>query len=223
MWCWTALVIRDINPLSQRSALAQAVFADSYLLTRSLPWHSTHLSAHLLQESSSSFFLLQPAHCLLLFSLLSTSTRSWTSQPHKHTHTHTSTESVYESVWVCTSVSGAEKRHKISPGVYSTWFIINASRPPWSSSPPQLLSGSSRLTFLRCLPAARLWDRTWGNECSHWGEGTNRQWLQMEFGQWSEIPIQKIDRTLFTNWSLKFQRGESQQQYYIRSQRAFDF
>lgn len=37
--------------------------------------------------------------------------------------------------------------------------------------------------------------------CSHWGEGTNRQWLQMEFGQWSE--------TLFTNWSLKFQRGES--------------
>lgn len=30
-------------------------------------------------------------------------------------------------------------------------------------------------------------------KCSHWGEGTNRQRLQMEFGQWSEIPIQKID------------------------------
>lgn len=59
-------------------------------------------------------------------------------------------------------------------------------------------------------------------KCSHWGEGTNRQWLQMEFGQWSEIPIQKIDRTLFTNWSLKFQRGESHK-CYIRSQRSFDF
>lgn len=200
---------------SEPPALAQAVFADSYLLTRSLPWHSTHLSAHLLQESSSSFFLLQPAHCLLLFSLLSTSTCSWTSEPHKHTHTL--------PLRVCTSVSGAEKRNKISPGVYSTWLIIIAPRPPWSSFPPQPLSGSSLFTFLRCLPAAHLWDRTWGNECSHWGEGTNRQWLQMEFGQWSEIPIQKIDRTLFTNWSLKFQRGESQQQYYIRSQRAFDF
>lgn len=43
---------------------------------------------------------------------------------------------------------------------------------------------------------------------THSREGTNRQWLQMEFGQWSEIPIVKIDRTLFTNWSLKFQRGK---------------
>lgn len=40
----------------------------------------------------------------------------------------------------------------------------------------------------------------------------------MEFGQWSEIPIQ----TLFTNWSLKFERGESRR-CYIRSQRSFDF
>ena len=39
------------------------------------------------------------------------------------------------------------------------------------------------------------------------GEGTNRLRLQLEFGQWSEIPLQKTDRTLFTNWSLKFQRG----------------
>lgn len=45
---------------------------------------------------------------------------------------------------------------------------------------------------------------------SHWRESTNRQCgvTQMEFGQWSEILIVEIDRTLFTNWSLKFQRGK---------------
>lgn len=76
------------------------------------------------------------------------------------------------------------------------------------------------LPLLPCLPAFQI--GLGEMNCSHWGEGTNRQWLQMEFGQWSEIPIQKIDRTLFTNWSLKFQRGESHK-CYIRSQRAFDF
>lgn len=110
-------------------------------------------------------------------------------------------------------------RNKISPHGPHV-FHLNFSRPPVVFFLP--VAASCKLILLCCFPAACLWVGLGEMKCSHWGEGTNRQWLQMEFGQWSEIPIQKIDRTLFTNWSLKFERGESHK-CYIRSQRSFDF
>lgn len=123
--------------------------------------------------------LLQPAHCLLLILLLSTSTRSRTSFTNAH---------------IFTVVKLASERNKISPQCI---FHIPSTlpQPPCSSFsfPARLFlyfDFYSVCCFLRRLPLRSGLGKM---KCSHWGEGTNRQWLQMEFGQWSEIPIQKID------------------------------
>lgn len=187
------------------------LFADSHLLTRSLPWHSTHLSPpSTAGEQSSSLFLLasdllQPAHCLLLFC----------SYQDQHAP-GCALQTLTCPLW-CSSLR--KKQNKSPDSVYSTSYqLFQATMIVFSS---QLLIPVFWFYYVASqLPAFEI--GLGEMKCSHWGEGTNRQWLQMEFGQWSEIPIQKIDRTLFTNWSLKFQRGESHK-CYIRSQRSFDF
>lgn len=71
-------------------------------------------------------------------------------------------------------------------------YSASLSTPPWWSGSSGLQT-SCILTFtgLRLPLAFRI--GLGEMKCSHWGEGTNRQRLQMEFAQWSEIPIQKID------------------------------
>lgn len=189
-------------------ACISCVFADSYLLTRSLPWHSTHLSPPSTEaEQSSRLFLLQPAHCLLFYS-------------YQHQHTpecFLQTLTFFPLRWW-----DWLWKNKISPQTDSV-FHISVTLPGRDDClfSSRLLPPVFSFQYAACL--LLVFEFGHGEmKCSHWGEGTNRQWLQMEFGQWSEIPIQKIDRTLFTNWSLKFQRGESHK-CYIRSQWSFDF
>lgn len=138
------------------------------------------------------------------FTLINVNTRL--DVPHKHSHFHT-------------GVALSERNKEVSRQVI--FHLNNTSRTRNCLFPPSCwLLDFDFYCVVSLLLAFEI--RLREMKCGHWGEGTNRQWLQMEFGQWSEIPIQKIDRTLFTNWSLKFQRGESHK-CYIRSQRSFDF
>lgn len=139
--------------------------------------------------------------------LLSTSTRSWMG----FTNTHISP---------CGVALLVRNKASLPVSVYSSSYYLFLANMIVFFLPA---AGSCILNFYCVASQTPAFGIGLGvMKCSHWGEGTNRQWLQMEFGQWSGIPIQKIDRTLFTNWSLKFQRGESHK-CYIRSQRSFDF
>lgn len=168
--------------------------------------HDTLLTylLHLLQESTAAASFCWPQICcrqhIVSFCFTLININTLLDVLYKHSHF---------PLW-CSSLR--KKQNKSPDSVYI---------PPWSSFFSQLLVPVFWFNYVASLPPA--FEIGLGEmKCSHWGEGTNRQWLQMEFGQWSEIPIQKIDRTLFTNWSLKFQRGESHK-CYIRSQRSFDF
>lgn len=128
------------------------LFADSYLLTRSLPWHSTHLSPpSTAGEQSSSLFLLasnllQPAHCLLLF--------------YSYQHQHApgcASQTLTFPLWC-----GSLWTNKISPQTVHIPRLFNSSRPSWSSFPPSCWLLYLDFYYAGSLPC--LWDQTWGNE-----------------------------------------------------------
>lgn len=128
--------------------------------------HDTLLTylLHLLQQPC---FVLQAAHgLLLLYSYQRQQAPGCASQTHLHR---------------------AAERHGMSE-VLPTAYIPHLSQLLWAA-----MIAASHFDFYWASLLLAFRTGLGEMKCSHWGEGTNRQRLEMEFAQWSEIPIQKID------------------------------
>lgn len=180
--CITSNEVKSFTLTASSSSwgLAQAVwFTDSNLLTRSSPCHQSYVPVPSTPVSPRwRFFLLASGVLEHAYFLLS------------------STPLSFLTWWasIINPFQVSKQRNRYIPKVihnYSKTMLFQVG---------QIAGNSDRgITAM---------SRSVEMKNTHSREGTNRQSLQMEFGQWSEISIVKIDRTLFTNWSLKFQRGK---------------